>query len=110
MLFKANVIAIALALTASAASLQVAQVNPQCLTTIPPLCCVTSLSISDVNAVASLLPGVGPIIAAFTALGGSMGITCKPIGPSGCPTPTQAFCCLNNNFNGVIAWGCTTPA
>ncbi|KAG6906771.1 hypothetical protein DXG01_012160 [Tephrocybe rancida] len=41
---------------------------------------------------------------------GQVGLTCTPVtalGVSGTSCSSQAVCCSNNNFNGVVALGCT---
>ncbi|KAF5384258.1 hypothetical protein D9615_003437 [Tricholomella constricta] len=71
-----------------------------------PVQCCNSLTTSS-NPIASTLIGllgvvVGPNVA--------VGLTCSPlsvIGIGGNSCSQQTVCCRNNNFNGLIAIGCT---
>ncbi|KAG6916348.1 hypothetical protein DXG01_007239 [Tephrocybe rancida] len=78
--------------------------GPTC-STGPVQCCNSVTHASD--PVASLLAGLlGLVLGADVAVG----ITCSPlsiIGVGGTSCSSQTVCCDNNNFNGVIAIGCT---
>ncbi|PBK84068.1 hypothetical protein ARMGADRAFT_943952, partial [Armillaria gallica] len=57
--------------------------------------------------VTTLLGLLGVVIGDLTA---NVGVTCSPIsviGVGGTQCNSQAVCCDNNNFNGLIALGCT---
>ncbi|KAK0464028.1 hydrophobin-251 [Armillaria novae-zelandiae] len=54
-----------------------------------------------------LLAGLGVVVGDLTA---DVGLTCSPIsviGVGGTNCNAQTVCCENNNFNGVVALGCT---
>ncbi|KAK0184036.1 hydrophobin [Armillaria mellea] len=69
--------------------------------------CCNSLQ-SPTSTIAQILSGLlGVPIGSITA---DIGLTCSPItviGLGGNQCSTQTVCCNNNNFNGVVALGCT---
>ncbi|KAK7472098.1 sc3 hydrophobin [Stygiomarasmius scandens] len=69
-------------------------------------CCNSVQSAND-PAVTTLLGLLGIVVQSVDAL---VGITCSPIsviGIGGNSCNAQPVCCQNNNFNGIIAIGCT---
>ncbi|KAG6833259.1 hypothetical protein H0H87_009434 [Tephrocybe sp. NHM501043] len=78
---------------------------PPTCSTGPVQCCNSVTTAS--SPVASLLTGLLGIV-----VGGdvAVGLTCSPlsvIGVGGSSCNAQTVCCENNNFNGLIAIGCT---
>ncbi|KAG6918416.1 hypothetical protein DXG01_014595 [Tephrocybe rancida] len=70
-------------------------------------CCNQAQDAKSANAVDILGTIVG---AGVPGLIGQAGLTCSPItgiGASGTSCNSQVVCCSNNNFNGVVALGCT---
>jgi len=67
-----------------------------------PQCC-NSLQNADSPVVSLLLGLLGIVDIPATTL---VGLTCAPVDtPATCAT--QPACCANNNFNGIVAIGCT---
>ncbi|KAK0215189.1 hydrophobin-251 [Armillaria nabsnona] len=69
--------------------------------------CCDSVQSPTSSAVQTLLGQLGIPIGDVTA---NVGVTCSPIsviGVGGTSCSNQAVCCQNNNFNGVVALGCT---
>ncbi|EJC98269.1 fungal hydrophobin [Fomitiporia mediterranea MF3/22] len=69
-------------------------------------CCNSVQSASD-PAVTTLLGLLGIVLSDLDVL---VGLTCTPIsviGAGGNSCSAQPVCCQNNNFNGLIAIGCT---
>ncbi|TFK39707.1 fungal hydrophobin-domain-containing protein [Crucibulum laeve] len=100
---------IALFAAASMAVLVAASPVPagQTCSTGPVQCCNSvqdAKSVDVQNAISGLLSVIlGPIT-------GQVGVTCSPItaiGLGGNSCNAQTVCCDNNNFNGVIALGCS---
>ncbi|EAU87424.1 CoH1 [Coprinopsis cinerea okayama7 len=100
--------------TVALATLAVAAPAPTDPTPIPPSqcntgpiqCCNTVTQAS--NPVAGLLLGLLGIV--LQDLNVLVGLTCSPISIIGLPGNScnaQPVCCQNNNFNGLIAIGCT---
>ncbi|ESK89592.1 hydrophobin [Moniliophthora roreri MCA 2997] len=72
-----------------------------------PVQCCKSLQDAKSPSVAGLLTGVGVAVQDVT---GQVGVTCNPItviGAGGNSCTSQTVCCENNNFNGIVALGCT---
>jgi Fungal hydrophobin len=70
------------------------------------LLCCNSVQSANSPAVASLAGLLGIVIPPV----GLVGLACSPInviGPGGVSCNTQPVCCTGNNFNGIIATGCT---
>ncbi|KAK0212032.1 hydrophobin 2 [Armillaria fumosa] len=77
-----------------------------CSATGTAQCCSSTQSPTS-NIVQSLLGLLGIPIGSVTA---NVGLTCSPItvlGVGGTQCSNQVVCCDNNNFNGIIALGCT---
>ncbi|CAA7263937.1 unnamed protein product [Cyclocybe aegerita] len=69
-------------------------------------CCNTTGTAKD-SAIAGLLALVGVVVQDITAI---VGVNCSPIsviGVGGNSCTAQPVCCTNNQFNGVVALGCT---
>ncbi|KAF9528293.1 hydrophobin 1 [Crepidotus variabilis] len=69
--------------------------------------CCNSVQSANSGAAAGLLALLGVVVQDVTA---QVGITCSPIsavGIGGNSCSSQPVCCQNNNFNGVVAIGCT---
>ncbi|KAK0184197.1 hydrophobin-251 [Armillaria mellea] len=69
--------------------------------------CCDSVQSPTSSAVQTLLGALGIPIGDVTA---NVGVTCSPIsviGVDGTSCSNQVVCCQNNNFNGVVALGCT---
>ncbi|EJD01684.1 fungal hydrophobin [Fomitiporia mediterranea MF3/22] len=69
--------------------------------------CCNSVQSSDSSGLAGLLSLLGVVLQGVAV---PVGLTCDPIsviglGSNSCSA--QPVCCSNNNFNGVIALGCT---
>ncbi|KAK0186256.1 fungal hydrophobin-domain-containing protein [Armillaria mellea] len=79
-----------------------------CSATGTAQCCSSTESASDVSpGVATLFGLLGVVVSDLTA---NVGVTCSPIsviGVGGTSCSSQAVCCDNNNFNGLVALGCT---
>ncbi|KAF9448275.1 hypothetical protein P691DRAFT_801040 [Macrolepiota fuliginosa MF-IS2] len=75
-----------------------------CLPPSTALCCV-SINPPDTSAVLAVLALVGlPAI----PIPGGVGLTCSSPGLLGiCPAGTTRTCCLLNDLDGIIAFGCT---
>ncbi|KAK7036698.1 hypothetical protein VNI00_011363 [Paramarasmius palmivorus] len=72
-----------------------------------PIQCCNSVKAANDPSIATVLSGVGVNVQDIT---GQVGLTCSPItviGVSGNSCNAQTVCCENNNFNGVVAIGCT---
>ncbi|KAK7438442.1 hypothetical protein VKT23_018054 [Stygiomarasmius scandens] len=72
-----------------------------------PVQCCNSVQSSNTPSVAKLLGTLGAVVQGVDV---PIGLTCTPvsvIGVGGNSCSTQPVCCENNNFNGVIAVGCT---
>ncbi|THV06628.1 fungal hydrophobin [Dendrothele bispora CBS 962.96] len=72
-----------------------------------PVQCCNSVQSANSPAVAGLLGLLGVVVQDITA---QVGVTCSPIsviGVAGNSCSAQPVCCENNNFNGVVALGCT---
>ncbi|KAF5344529.1 hypothetical protein D9758_016471 [Tetrapyrgos nigripes] len=93
----------ALATLAAATPLEVRQ--GQCNT--GSLQCCNSVQSASSSPVASLLGLLGIVVGDITAL---VGLNCSPIsviGVAGNSCTAQPVCCQNNQFNGLVAIGCT---
>ncbi|KAF9003077.1 fungal hydrophobin-domain-containing protein [Cyathus striatus] len=69
--------------------------------------CCQSVQSSSNPAVSTLLGLVGAVVQGAAV---QVGLTCSPIsiiGVGGDSCSAQPVCCSNNNFNGVVALGCT---
>ncbi|THV02187.1 fungal hydrophobin [Dendrothele bispora CBS 962.96] len=100
MQFKLVVLS-ALATLAAATGTPASQCN-----TGPVQCCDSVQSASEPS-VATLLGLLGVAVQSVT---GQVGVTCTPIsviGVGGNSCSAQPVCCQDNNFNGVVALGCT---
>ncbi|PBK59391.1 hydrophobin-domain-containing protein [Armillaria solidipes] len=79
-----------------------------CSATGTAQCCGSTESASDVSSgVATLLGLLGVVVSDLTA---NVGVTCSPIsviGVGGTSCSSQAVCCDNNHYNGLVALGCT---
>ncbi|KAF9527754.1 fungal hydrophobin-domain-containing protein [Crepidotus variabilis] len=71
-------------------------------------CCNSAQSASSLSGtLLGLLGLLGVVVGDLT---GEVGVTCSPItviGAGGSSCTAQPVCCTNNNFNGVVALGCT---
>ncbi|KAG6809650.1 hypothetical protein H0H92_015336 [Tricholoma furcatifolium] len=79
--------------------------TPQTCSTGPVQCCNSITNASD--AVASLIAGLLGLVLDPSLV---VGLTCTPVsvaGGSGTSCNAQTVCCQNNNYNGIIALGCT---
>ncbi|KAK0200366.1 hydrophobin-251 [Desarmillaria ectypa] len=68
--------------------------------------CCNSMQSASNPGVATLLGLLGLVLDPNT----NVGVTCSPItviGVSGTNCASQPVCCENNNFNGLVALGCT---
>ncbi|KAF8891291.1 fungal hydrophobin-domain-containing protein [Infundibulicybe gibba] len=89
-----------------------------------PVQCCNSVQKADSPQVTSALAGLGLLGGLLGPLGGVLGLlsglgidantlaglTCSPlniVGISNTGCASQPVCCSNNNFNGVVALGCT---
>ncbi|KAK0434438.1 hydrophobin-251 [Armillaria borealis] len=69
------------------------------------LCCECIQSSSDLTPrLETLLSLLGIATSGLTA---DVGVSCFPIAAGGTQCNDQAVCCNNNNFNGIVALGCT---
>ncbi|KAK7036697.1 hypothetical protein VNI00_011362 [Paramarasmius palmivorus] len=96
-MFKAS----AIALTAFSALVAAGECN-----TGPVQCCNDVKAASDPS-LAEVFGVLGIVAQGVT---GQVGVTCNPIsvlGLGGNSCNAQTVCCENNNFNGVVALGCT---
>ncbi|KAK0442705.1 hydrophobin 2 [Desarmillaria tabescens] len=78
-----------------------------CSATGTAQCCATTQSPTS-TIVQTLLGLLGIPIGSVTA---NVGLTCSPItvlGIGGTQCNNQVVCCDNNNFNGLVALGCTS--
>ncbi|KAK0442701.1 hydrophobin-251 [Desarmillaria tabescens] len=79
-----------------------------CSATGTAQCCESTQSPSDLSpSVVTLLGLLGVVVGDLTA---NVGLTCSPIsviGVGGTNCDAQTVCCDNNNYNGVVALGCT---
>ncbi|THV02182.1 fungal hydrophobin [Dendrothele bispora CBS 962.96] len=69
--------------------------------------CCNSVQSANTGLVQGLLGLLGVAVGSVT---GQVGVTCSPIsviGAGGNSCSAQPVCCSNNNFNGVVALGCT---
>ncbi|KAF9007481.1 fungal hydrophobin-domain-containing protein [Cyathus striatus] len=92
------------ALAVAAAALPQTTVS-QCNT--GDLQCCQSVQSSSNPSVASLLGLLGAVVQGAAV---QVGLTCSPIsviGVGGNSCTAQPVCCTGNNFNGVVALGCT---
>ncbi|ESK95428.1 hydrophobin [Moniliophthora roreri MCA 2997] len=72
-----------------------------------PVQCCNSVQAANSPAAAGLLGLLGVVVQDVTA---QVGLTCSPItvlGLGGNSCSAQTVCCENNNFNGIVALGCT---
>ncbi|ESK89606.1 hydrophobin [Moniliophthora roreri MCA 2997] len=72
-----------------------------------PVHCCNSVQAANSPTAAGLLGLLGIAIQSVT---GQVGVTCSPIsalGLGGNSCSAQTVCCENNNFNGIVALGCT---
>ncbi|TFK35353.1 fungal hydrophobin-domain-containing protein [Crucibulum laeve] len=79
----------------------------QCTTGDVQCCDSTQDSQNLSTSLDSLLGLLGVVVGDLTAL---VGVTCSPItaiGVGGTSCSSQAVCCSNNSFKGVVALGCT---
>ncbi|KAF9005207.1 fungal hydrophobin-domain-containing protein [Cyathus striatus] len=101
MFSKTTLFVSALAVAAIAAPAPTSQCNTGSLQ-----CCNSVQNSSDAG-IAGLLGLLG---VALQGLTGQVGVTCSPIdviGLGGNSCTAQPVCCTNNNFNGVVALGCS---
>ncbi|KAK0212042.1 hydrophobin-251 [Armillaria fumosa] len=79
-----------------------------CSATGTAQCCESTQNPSDLSPSTALLLGLlGVVVGDLTA---DVGLTCSPIsviGVGGTQCNNQVVCCDDNNFNGLIAIGCT---
>ncbi|KAK0493630.1 hydrophobin-251 [Armillaria luteobubalina] len=79
-----------------------------CSATGTAQCCQSTENPSDLSpSTVALLGLLGVVVGDLTA---DVGLTCSPIsviGVGGTSCDSQTVCCDNNNFNGVIALGCS---
>ncbi|KAJ3504005.1 hypothetical protein NLJ89_g8169 [Agrocybe chaxingu] len=105
MQFKVSALtAVALSALAVATPMKRDDVN-QCNT--GPVQCCNSVQQASSSPIAQLLGLLGVVAGPIDAL---IGLTCNPIsviGIGGNSCTSQPVCCTNNNFNGVVALGCT---
>ncbi|PFH48641.1 hypothetical protein AMATHDRAFT_64938 [Amanita thiersii Skay4041] len=90
-----------------AAATAVPRTEPSCSTGTLQCCNSTQQSSSLSTLISGLLTILGVNVGSLTGL---VGVTCSPItviGVSGTNCNAQTVCCTNNNFNGVVALGCT---
>ncbi|KAG6855989.1 hypothetical protein H0H87_008669 [Tephrocybe sp. NHM501043] len=69
--------------------------------------CCNSVQKAGSPSAASLLSLLGVAVQGVTA---QVGLTCSPLtalGAAGQSCNQQTVCCENNNFNGIVALGCT---
>ncbi|KAF9445279.1 hydrophobin-251, partial [Macrolepiota fuliginosa MF-IS2] len=74
---------------------------------VKDLQCCNSVQKADSSSIAGTLGLLGVVVGTVTGL---VGATCSPItaiGVAGNSCNAQPVCCSNNNFNGVVALGCT---
>ncbi|KAK7460912.1 hypothetical protein VKT23_008840 [Stygiomarasmius scandens] len=93
----------ALATLAAATPLETRQ--GQCNT--GSLQCCNSVQDAKSSSLTGILALLGIAVSSIT---GQVGVTCSPIsviGVGGNSCSAQPVCCENNNFNGVVALGCT---
>ncbi|PBK61817.1 fungal hydrophobin [Armillaria solidipes] len=99
---------LALPLLATATSVLPRTNGAACSATGTAQCCDSTQSSSNLTpSVTTLLGFLGVVISDLTA---NVGLTCSPItvlGVGGTQCNNQVVCCNNNNFNGVVALGCT---
>ncbi|THV02181.1 fungal hydrophobin [Dendrothele bispora CBS 962.96] len=72
-----------------------------------PVQCCDSVQDANSDAATALFHKLGITAESVT---GQVGITCSPvsvIGVGGNSCSAQPVCCQNNNFNGLVALGCT---
>ncbi|KAF5315635.1 hypothetical protein D9611_004970 [Ephemerocybe angulata] len=101
----AATIALALALPMAIASPTPLEARTDQCSTGPVQCCQTTHTVGS-SGIGSLVGG----LALVGSVGDLIGLTCSPltlIGVSGNSCTGQTVCCNNNNFNGVVALGCT---
>ncbi|KAF8553866.1 hydrophobin [Imleria badia] len=67
-------------------------------------------SVQTVNQASTLLGAFG-LVGAATSVGGLVGLTCTPVTVigtgSGCSAQQQAVCCSNNEYQGLVNFGCS---
>ncbi|KAF8072183.1 fungal hydrophobin [Lyophyllum atratum] len=106
MQFKPSFIAtLALATLAAATPTRRTEPAGQCNT--GPIQCCNSVQTAGSDPVAKILGLLGIVVQDLNVL---VGLTCTPItviGGGGNSCTSQPVCCENNNFNGVVAIGCT---
>ncbi|CAA7262160.1 unnamed protein product [Cyclocybe aegerita] len=117
MQFRATLIAFALAtLAAATTTVTVTQPSPPHPTPLPASQCNTGElhccnSVQNANSGSDLLGLVlGLIDVVVLPITAQVGLTCNPIsviGLGGNSCSAQPVCCQNNNFNGLVAIGCT---
>ncbi|KAF9003047.1 fungal hydrophobin-domain-containing protein [Cyathus striatus] len=69
--------------------------------------CCNSVKEASSPSIAGLLGALGIAVGSIT---GQVGVTCSPItaiGAGGNSCTQQPVCCEGNNFNGIVALGCT---
>ncbi|KAH6902458.1 fungal hydrophobin-domain-containing protein [Coprinopsis sp. MPI-PUGE-AT-0042] len=92
-------------LALAAAAIAAPAAAPSCST--GPVQCCNSVSTAKDPATALLLGLLGVVVQDVNI---PIGVTCSPISVIGLPgnsCNSQTVCCDNNNFNGVVAIGCT---
>ncbi|KAK0199588.1 hydrophobin 2 [Desarmillaria ectypa] len=97
---------LALPLLATATAVLPRTDGAACSATGTAQCCASTQSPTS-SIVQTLLGLLGIPIGSVTA---NVGLTCSPItvlGLGGTQCSNQVVCCDNNNFNGVVALGCT---
>jgi hypothetical protein len=72
-----------------------------------PVQCCNSVDSASSSLVSQLLAIFGVPVSSVTGLVGVTCLSITGIGASGNGCAQQPVCCTNNNFNGVIALGCT---
>ncbi|THU98549.1 fungal hydrophobin [Dendrothele bispora CBS 962.96] len=113
-LFAFAILAVANAMPGGKPPVTVTVTAPPTTTTVAvsqcntgPIQCCNSVQSASSNAVGLLLGLLGVVLGDANVL---VGVTCSPIsviGVGGNSCTAQPVCCENNNFNGIIAIGCT---
>ncbi|KAK0218776.1 hydrophobin [Armillaria fumosa] len=101
--FAATVVMIATLTTSATAA-----PGPSTSCNTGPVQCCNSVESSSAPGVGALLGLLGLVLGGTT----QVGMTCSPLSivgllPGGATCNQQTVCCENNNFNGVVALGCT---
>ncbi|KXN85723.1 Hydrophobin-B [Leucoagaricus sp. SymC.cos] len=95
------------------AALATAVVAGSTCSTGPIQCCNSAQKASSPNVRQAIENGGLDLISVLAAIGNVdalVGLTCSPISVAavqGNQCSAQTVCCENNNFNGVVALGCT---